>query len=476
MRTYKPKTKPFPHQVRAMVRAVKKRNYAIFMEPRLGKSKTAIDVANIWALKSESDDPFKVLVVAPKIALSVWEEQLEQHCTLDYSAENFTEYWGDGESFQWFLAGAEETWRAERTVKKLVRNKQEVLESFDPDLIIFDESHRYKRPGSRGAQDAWRMVRRLRKRRGTGLPYVLLLSGTPNPKGWRDLFAQFRIMDEDIFGTNAENFDDEYCVYGKGARRFSVVSYRHEKQLIRIARKHSMAVSAAEAGLAGNQTWTSIKVTLPNAASQLYQNFATDMLSEFQGREISAKNAGVKRLRLLQIAGGFLTDGTVVHREKVRAAKEWCRLLFEQGEPVIVYCRFLPEVHAVGEVVESLGYRTWIIEGATRDLDRRRAVAAFQRSRGSRPVGLVFQVQTGSMAIELSGGAETVYYSTPDGWVDYWQSLNRTLGPNQKRPVRYTHLLARGTVDVSAMAGLRKKEDWHQTMMRNPRRYLLGMI
>jgi hypothetical protein len=32
---YKPKTKPFPHQGRATLRAAKARNYALFMEPRL---------------------------------------------------------------------------------------------------------------------------------------------------------------------------------------------------------------------------------------------------------------------------------------------------------------------------------------------------------------------------------------------------------------------------------------------------------
>jgi hypothetical protein len=60
--------------------------------------------------------------------------------------------------------------------------------------------------------------------------------------------------------------------------------------------------------------------------------------------------------------------------------------------------------------------------------------------------------------------------------VDYWGALKRTQGPNQTRPVRYTHLICPGTVDVSAMKGLRQKEDAHATMMRNPRRYLLGLV
>jgi hypothetical protein len=445
------------------------------MEPRLGKTKVAIDVANIWALKAE-DNHLRVLVLAPKIALSVWEEEIDRHCTLDYAVENYDEYWGDGETLVFFLAGREATMRATRNAKgRLERPKQRALEEFDPDLIIIDESHEYKRPGGRGAQDAWKMVRRLRKRRGNGMPYVLLLSGTPNPKGWRDLFAQFRIMDESILGTSVQDFDEDHVTYGHGSRRYAVVAYRNVPTLLGKVRKHSITVSAEEAGLGGKQFWNSIKVDLPDAVSKIYQKFSEDMIVTLEGGgEISAKNSGVRRLRCLQIAGGFLTDGTKLHDAKIVATKEWLRVLLEQEEHAIVYARFLPEVQALGEAAELVGYRVGVIQGSTPQVDRVRYIQSLQR--GKEPTALVFQIQTGKQSIELSSAAEVVYYSTPDGWVEYWQSLNRVRGPNQKRPVRYTHILARGTVDVSAMAGLRNKEDAHQTMMRNPRRYLRGMI
>jgi hypothetical protein len=240
-------------------------------------------------------------------------------------------------------------------------------------------------------------------------------------------------------------------------------------------RAHSIAVSAEEAGLAGQQFWNSIKVDLPNAVSKMYQKFSEDMIVTLEnGGEISAKNSGVRRLRLLQIAGGFLTDGTELHDQKIKATKEWLKVLLDQEEHAILYARSLPEVRALGEGAEMVGYRVGIIQGSTREVDRRRYIQMLRR--GKKPTVLVFQIQTGKQAIDLSTAAEVVYYSTPDGWVDYWQSPNRVRGPNQKRPVRYTHILARGTVDVSAMAGLRNKEDAHATLMRNPRRYLQGLV
>ena len=119
---YKPKTKPFKHQARATIRAVKARNYAIFFEPRLGKSKAALDYAGILALAGHIQ---RVLILGPRITLEVWERQLEQHYPFPYYAETFDEYWDSGQDYmgttlkfpngvvidmpQFFLAGREET-------------------------------------------------------------------------------------------------------------------------------------------------------------------------------------------------------------------------------------------------------------------------------------------------------------------------------------------------------------------------------
>lgn len=475
---YTPKTKPFPHQSRAVVRAVKARNYGIFFEPRLGKTKTALDYVGVLALKGECQ---RVLILAPNIALSVWEEEIPRHFPFRWRCEDFDNYWdenlrddaGDMPAVHFFLAGRERTMRAQRVNHRLVRPRQQEVEEWGPDVIIIDESHEYKRPGGRGAQDAWRMVRRLRERSGNGRPYVLLLSGTPNPKGWRDLFSQFRIMDDSIFGTNAQLFDEDYVIYGHGSRRYSVVGYRDEKKILKKVRAHSISVSAAEAGLDNEQFWNSIKVNLPPAAKKAYLDIATDMVTELEeGVFVDAKNAGVRRLRLLQIAGGFAGDPPrQLHAAKLEATQRYLESLLEAEESVVVYARFLPEVAALGDTASSVGYRTTVIQGSTKREDRLRAIRRFQSVVG-RPQALVFQIQTGKQSIELSRAAEVIYYSTPDGWVEYWQSLNRVRGPNQHRPVRYTHIVARGTVDLAAWEGLRKKEDWHQTLMRNPRRYL----
>lgn len=480
---YRPKTKPFPHQARGTLAAARARNYALFFEPRCGKSKSALDVVGIHALAGRVR---RVLVLAPRIALPVWEDQIEQHYPYWYDAETFEEEWsssttifaGSPPEVRFFLASREEVFR--RTVntkkQKYERPKQKILEEWNPDLIIVDESHEYKRPGGVAAQDLWRMVRRLRlKRNDNGQPWVILLSGTPTPKGWIDLFAQFRVLDESIFDTAANRFEERYVVRGKGRRKWTILAYRHERELERKIRDHSYSVSADEAGLANKEFLQKLAVDLPASAKKLYLDLASEFVAEWEGNVITAKNAGVKRLRLLQITGGFSSGGIQIHHAKLEVLRAYAKLLLEQGESLVVYSRFTPEVESVTALLDGVGFVTHRVDGTVRDRDRTVAIRSLAR-RPSTPTALSFQYQAGSRAIELVGAAETVYYTTPDGWVDYRQTKARTQGPNQRRPVRYTHLICPGTVDVSVVKALQKKEDIHDAMMRDPRAFLMGLV
>jgi helicase-like protein len=475
---YKPKTKPFPHQARATLRAVKQRNHAIYFEPRLGKTKAALDYVAILAMKHEVQN---VAVVCPKIAVDVWIDQIVQHFPLAYQISSYDWYipahGNRPPQVNFFLAGREETFRANRKKGgKLDRPKQRILEGWRADVFILDESHEYKRPGARGAQDAWRLVRRCRGKNTGGVrsrhrPYVLLLSGTPNPKGWRDVFAQYRIMDDQVFGTNATDFDEEYCVYGVGARRYSVIRYRNLKRLTRRIHAHSSVCTAEQAGLEGELFFQRLPINLPSRARTAYDEMVTEFLTEIDGEMVTARNAGVRRLRLLQITAGWTTDGHKVHSEKVRAVRDYGKQLHEQEQQVVVYSRFTHEVDATAAALKAVGHNVAVLDGRTPRGDRPRLIRDFQRGRYT---AFVSQVQAGAVAIELSAAAEVLFTTLPDGWVQFFQALNRVRGPNQIRPVRVTAIVARATVDMSVFHTLQRKEDMHGTMMKSPVRFLRG--
>lgn len=505
--TYRPKTKPFPHQSKATLRAARARNFAFFFEPRCGKSKAALDTIGIWALRGYVS---RVLVICPSIALDVWETQIRRHFPYPYWAETFDHKWqsfdmakhktpvlrGELPAVEFYTVSREELFRRDKMAKengqwvrfsakkhkkyRYRRPKQEEMFEWDPDVVVIDESHEYSKPGSVGSQDAWRLVRRLRqhhrsraKRDDKPQPWVLLCTGTP--KDWRSIFTQFRIMDSDIFGiTSAADFDEEYITYGHGKRQWTVVAYKNERRLRRLTDENSFAISAEAAGLANEFFLEKLTYKLPPRAAKMYLNMASEFVAEWEGGMLSAKNAGVKRIRLLQILGGFTTDGEQIHHAALDRFEAFAKLLVGRGESLVVYSRYTHEVAACYRILERVGFQAYRVDGSVSKRDRLDAIRSLSDVPKS-PTALSFQHQSGSRAIELVGAAETFYYSLPDGWVQWEQTVKRTHGPRQTRPVRATVLMCPGSIHPLIVRSLAKKEDWHSTLMRNPRRYLTGL-
>jgi len=357
-----------------------------------------------------------------------------------------------------------------RLKKRWVYEWSKFFEDWGPDIVILDESHRAKRAGAVTSQILWRSVERMRKVRSGEQPYVWLLTGTPNPKGYRDLFSQYRVMDPNIFGTSQAEFFEEHCTFGHGRRRWTVIQYRHKAKLLRKIRAHASIVPERKIEGMPRRVWQNVKVPLPKEARRIYDDLAGELVAEWEGGVLTAANAGVRRLRLQQITGGFTTDGQQIHGAKLAMAKDLLVDLLEQDEQVVVYARFLAEVAAVQEVLEKLGARSAAITGKVPAVHRAKLRGKFQR--GSLD-SLVFQVATGSLAINLSAAREILYYSLPDGWLDYYQSSKRT-GEIGGRPTRIRHLVCPGTQDMAQLGALRVRADAHSELMRDARAFVFG--
>lgn len=471
------RTKPYPHQRKATARAVKQGSHAFFMEPRCGKTKAALDAVAVQHFRG---DVQRVVVVAPLIALDVWVREIQTHMAVPVRVLQL------GETPMHIYPSTKSSKRDQLTLTMVLinydkfsrRGEDEVyqnrylktIERWRPDLFIFDESHRVKSSGAVRSQALWRMIRRLRD--GSEKPHVYLLTGTPNPKSYVDIFSQYRIMDDDIFGTSRQEFEDQYVVRGFGRNRFRIIRYRDKKRMLAKIRRRATIITQDEAGLKGVEFFNPIHISLPPRVKAKYDELAEEFIAEIEGSVVEAPNPAVRRLRLLQVTGGFTTEGTQIHRAKLEAARDYLQDLYEQGESVVVYCRFRPEVRACAALCEKLGYHTATVFGGIPRRTRTAAIQAFQQS--TAPSALVFQSEAGSLAIELTAAAETFFYSLPDSWETFYQCTQRLAGPKQQRPVRHTFLLARGTVDMGVLDALRGKKDLHAEMMRHPRSFLYG--
>jgi Mesyanzhinovviridae DNA helicase len=482
---YRPKTRPFPHQSKATLRAVREGNLAFFMEPRTGKTKAVLDAIAIQHLKGRVD---RVMVVCPLSAIDVWVDEIREHYPLPYRIST-----PDGTIHKtavnvrsrgrvhFFLLNYDKARQRSKEGKRWVYEWAKGIEDWAPDLVCLDESHRAKRAGAVTAQLLWRSVARMRKARRDGRPFVYLMTGTPNPKGYLDIFAQYRIMDPEIFGTNVGDFKDNHCEYGHGYNKYRVVRYRNKSTLLRKIRDHSFIISRAEAFPDGEPELppVNIKIHLPPKVRRKYNELVEEGLLFLEqtpkgtAEVIEGLTPAVLRMRCQQVTGGFTTSGRLIHSTKLKMARDILSDLYELEEPVVVYCRFLPEVHAVRKTAAALGYRAFEVYGKTKTAERTKARKALSRT--DKPTCVVFQVATGSLAIDLSAAHEALFYSLPDSFIDYYQAVSRFAGPKQKQAVRVRHLVCPGTVDIRQLAGLREKADLHAELMGNPKRFLFGL-
>ena len=138
------------------------RGFALFMEQRTGKTKTALAIAERRGVK-------RLLILCPKIAIRVWKTELRfeglstrmhaQVLTYEYAANHIDE----------LLDPARK-----------------------PEMIIADESQRIKRRTSARSKAARELAAACR--------YTLALTGTPMDKH-QDVWAQFDFLNPRLFGT-----------------------------------------------------------------------------------------------------------------------------------------------------------------------------------------------------------------------------------------------------------------------------------
>lgn len=407
-----------------------------------GKTKIAIDLMQNWNAR-------KVLVIAPLAACEdAWLPQLHRYMVGPYvAARSFS-----GTMFR----------RMEAADYAIVNNDHQhgivlinheafwrepmrsYLLSVEWDLIIGDELHREKSAGSKQSVFLGQLAQRAKRRLG--------LTGTPMPHSPLDVYGQFRFLDRGIYGSHHESFEQKYAIYG-GFQFREVIGFKNMDDLQRKFFSISLVIDDSEQGLPETVDITH-SVKLDFQTKRIYDNMDKEFMAEVKEGSATAANAGVKLLRLHQIACGILkldahANAKRVGTEKMQALSEVISDLPDK-EPVVIFTRFTPDTNDVCEFIRT-------IDGDVSELSGNRH--ELQDWKQGKTRVLVAQIQAAKEGIDLTRAAVAIFYSTGISLGDYLQCRKRLHRPPQKRMVRFIHLIASGTRDVSTMRSLEKRHD-----------------
>lgn len=443
------KTTPWRHQIEAFRFAMERLlrgGGAALLALEMGVGKTLVALMVLAAMAAR-----RILICCPLRVVPVWEQQIERHLNLPLIVVTLDDSAGSVANKKKL---AEEKLRlAEATGRPLaiIINYDSVwrapfaewAEHQQWDLIIADESHRLKAPGGKASLAFKRLRSRARAR--------LALTGTPLPHSPLDAYAQFRFLNQAIFGPSFAAFRQKYAVMG-GFQRKQVTGFQQLDELEALMKTITFRVSKDVLDLPP-ETHVTYECELSPEALRVYRDLEEDFVAEVRDGRVTAANAMVKLLRLQQVAGGWVkTDDGQYHRLDSAKQNLLADTLEDIGaeEPVVVFCRFHADLDAVHEAAKTARFESLELSGRRDEL---------KRWQDGEAQVLAVQISAGGVGVDLTRARYSIYFSLSFSLGEYDQALSRVHRPGQTRPVEHIHLVARNTVDRKIMRALEKRAE-----------------
>ena len=438
---------PHEYQQRAIDKIMTTPAVGLFLEMGLGK--TVVSLTAAARLIYEEFDVSRVLVIAPlKVAEDTWSREGSKW---DHLREL---------KIAKILGTAEQRRRAaDSEADVYVVNRENVvwLTRYYPasrwrwDMVIIDELSSFKS----NQAERFKALRRVRP----FIRRVVGLTGTPNPNGYMDLWAEIFLLDQgERLERTIGRYRQLYFRPGKG-NGYVTYEWRLLPEADKLIQKKiadiTVSMRAEDYLQLPERIENEVRVALPPEARATYKQMEREHLLELAGVEITAANAAAVMGKLLQLSGGAVyEDGggfVEFHDEKIKALRD---IIDTAGGPVLVFYGFRHERARLLKALAKLKPRELKAEG---DIDEWNA--------GAIPVLLA---HPGSVAYGLNlqaGGHVIVWYSLPWSLELYQQANARLHRQGQTEAVVVNHLIAIGTVDEQVVKSLREKDTGQAALM-----------
>lgn len=453
----------------AAERRAPSKGFGFLFEMGCGKTLTAI--ATMGALY-EAGKIQRCLVVAPTTVVPVWPKEMAEMA--DFPFVSCTMLGGDKRRRIRQYREMMQRSAGSSALKLVCINYQEIfregiidlLKEYHADLVILDEGHYIKNHTASTSKAACELGQMAR--------YRLLLTGTPVTNNNTDVFGLFKFVNSNVFGDNFYSFRNKYCVMG-GFKGKQVMGSKNKGELVRRMHSASLRVTKADALDLPEETYETRYVELSKAEREVYTQLQKNGLAELADGEITAPRIITKMLRLQQVAGGFVKldeeEGVKpIGRSKLDALMEIVdQVVVDSGEKLVIFARFLPEVHSICRELEGRGVKYAVIYGDIKQETRGEIVNDFQKNPETKV--FVAQIATAGLGITLHAASTAVFYSMDFSFANYAQATARIHRIGQRHPCLYINLVAMDTIDEQILKAIRAKEDLSVSICDDWRRF-----
>ena len=439
---------PHPYQINAIQTMCANPSAALFLDPGLGK--TSITLAAFTMLK-EAGAVKSMLVIAPIRPMNlVWPNEIAKWADfngLTFSIVNGTpkqrEAALDVKADIYLINPENIAWLAQQNVPAGL-----------PDMLVVDESTRFKNPASVRFKALKLILDKFSRR--------YILTGTPAPQSVQDLFAQSYILDGGArLGRFITHFRKQFCnpelIYIAGGRTITKWNPKPEaaELIYKMLNGIALRLRAEDYLTMPALTMNTVEVELPAAARVAYKAMERDLFTTLgNGTNLTAASAAAAVMKLRQIVNGwaYSEEGSeLVHEAKLEALAELVEE--QQGQPTLVAVSFLHEVQAIRDTLgdQSIPY----LGGGVSAKEADTIVARWNR--GELPVLLAHPTSVAHGLNLQAGGHAVCWFGLTWALEEHEQFNCRVYRQGQKRPVVIHYIIVKDSVDESILAALKSK-------------------
>ncbi|MFA5702862.1 MAG: DEAD/DEAH box helicase [Advenella sp.] len=440
---------------------------ALLWQMRTGKTKAALDVACYRYDKGDIDG---VLVLAPNGVHVNWiRRQLPIHMweRVPYKAHAWqaseAHKPGHGASLERVLNCRDGLAILAVNSESIIHDKPAaVIKRFLKKrrvMLIVDESHDFRSPGSRRTKRVKALKNYCKVRR--------ILTGTATSNSPLAAYSQFNILADGALGfTRFADFEMEFAVYEekrtRGGKTYKALSsYRNLDDLQGRIAEWSSVVLREDVDDMPELLKEERTVVLPDSLVTAYRTLVEEMIVELEdGGEVEALEAGARLIKLQQMLSGWVIDVEGQVRDML-PDEENPRLIGlleevqEADRKCIVWCKFQEDIKRVVRTLEKAGKKCVQYHGAIHSQSKRQAaIDAFNLD----PSVDVFvgQPKAGGQGLDLSAADLILWYSHTFDLIERDQANERATQIGG-RTVTLVDFVTPNSVDEYILANLEAK-------------------
>ena len=445
--------KPHPYQAYCIDRVIKQPKIGLFLDMGLGK--TIITLQAIYELKYNRFAVQKVLIIAPKkVAEATWQREAQK--------------WGGVGILRisTVLGSLSKRVKALNTPADIyIINRDNVTWLVDYykndwpfDMVVADESSSFKNHAAKRFKSLAHMYNHIKR--------MVLLTGTPTPKGLIDLWAQIYLLDRgQTLGRTYTSFRDHFFIPDQRSQTV-IYSYKPkdtaENDVLRAISHLCVSMKSEDYLTLPPVIEDIVPVQLSPKAQRDYDEMETRMVLELaeSGEEITAVSAAALSTKLQQLANGAVYDELrnvhEIHDCKIEAFKE----LIEQlsGKPALVFYNFKHDLERLKKSLAKSRLVVKELKGATEEREW---------NEGKIDVLLAHPAST-AYGLNLQDGGNHVIWFGLNWSLELYQQANKRLHrQGQKEKVIIHHLISIGTRDEDMMEALNRKADAQEYVLQS---------